>query len=91
MLMPVMDVRKVRVTMPQLRVDVPVRVGLPRWLGAVMAVLVMLVMHVPMLVGHLLVPMLVLVALRRVINPAATGQAGKYRSAGSPGRCGWRE
>ena len=40
---------------------VPVRVGLSRWLAAVMAVLMMLVMHVLMLVGHLLVTMLVLV------------------------------
>ena len=66
MLMPVMDVGKVRVTMPQLDVHVAVRVRFPRRLGAIMAVLVMLVVHVPMLVGHLLVPMLVLVALRQM-------------------------
>ena len=66
MLMPMMDVGKVRVTMPQSRVHVPVRVRLPGWLGAIMAVLVMLVMDVPMLVGHLLVAMRVLVALRQV-------------------------
>ena len=75
MLVPVMDVGKVRVTMPQLRVDVPMRVRLPRWLGAVMAVLVVLVMHVPMLVGHLLVPMLVLVALRQM-KPDAESHEG---------------
>ena len=66
MLMAVMDVGKVRVTMRQSRMDVPVRVRLPRWLAAIMAVLVMLVMRVPMLVGHLLVAMLVLVALRQM-------------------------
>ena len=66
MLMAVMDVGKVRVTMPQVRVHVPVRVRLPRWLDTIMAVLVVLVMHVPMLVGHLLVPMLMLVAFRQM-------------------------
>ena len=66
MFMPVMDVGKVRVTMSHQRVHVPVRVRLPQWLGAVMAVLVVLVMLVPMLVGHLLVPMLVLVAFRQM-------------------------
>ena len=73
--MPVMDVGKVRVTMPELGVHVPVRVRLPRWLGAIMAVLVVLVMHVPMLVGHLFVAMLVLVALRQV-KPDAEGHEG---------------
>ena len=72
MFMPVMDVGKVCVTMRQSRVDVPVRVRLPQWLGAVMAVLVVLVMHVPMLVGRFLVPMLVLVALRQM-KPNAEG------------------
>ena len=75
MLMPVMDVGKVRVTMPQLDVHVAVRVRLPQRLGAIMAVLVMLVVHVPMLVGHLLVPMLVLVALRQM-KPDADGHEG---------------
>jgi hypothetical protein len=79
MLMAVMDVGKVRVTMPQSGVHVPVRVRLPRWLGAIMAVLVMLVMHVPMLVGHLLVPMLVLVALRQM-KPNAEGHEGTGRN-----------
>ena len=79
MLMPVMDVGKVRVIMPQLGMHVPVRVRLPRWLAAIMAVLVMLVMHVPMLVGHLLVPMLVLVALRQM-KPDAEGHEGTGRS-----------
>ena len=63
MLMAVMDIGKVRVAVPQPHMHVPVRVRLPRRLGAIMVVLVMLVMHVPMLVGRLLVPMLVLVAL----------------------------
>lgn len=75
MLMPVMDVGKVCVTMPQAGVHVPVRVRLPQWLGAIMAVLVVLVMHVPMLVGHLLVAMLVLVALRQM-KPDAEGHEG---------------
>jgi hypothetical protein len=75
MLMPVMDVGKVRVAMPQLGVRVPVRVRLPRRLAAIVAVLVVLVMHVPMLVGHLLVPMLVLVALRQM-KPDAEGHEG---------------
>jgi len=66
MLMPMMDVGKVHVTVPQFRVHVPVRVRLPGWLAGLMAMLVMLVMHVPMLVGHLLVAMLVLVALRQM-------------------------
>jgi hypothetical protein len=44
-----------------------------------MAVLVMLVMHVPMLVGHLLVPMLVLVALRQM-KPDAEGHEGTGRN-----------
>ena len=79
MLMAVMDVGKVRVTMRQSRVDVPVRVRLPRRLAAIMAVLVMLVMHVPMLVGHLLVPMLVLVALRQM-KPNAEGHEGTGRN-----------
>ena len=63
MLMPVMDVGKVRVTMPQFRVHMPVRVRLPCRFGAIVAVLVMLVMNVPMFVDNLLVTMLVLVAL----------------------------
>ena len=75
MLMAVMDVGKVRVTVLQLGVHVPVRVRLPRWLAAVMAVLVVLIMNVPMLVGHLLVPMLVLVALRQM-KPNAEGHEG---------------
>ena len=79
MLMPMMDVGKVRVTMPQSRVHVPVRVRLPGWLGAIMAVLVMLVMDVPMLVGHLLVAMRVLVALREM-KPDAEGHEGTGRS-----------
>ena len=79
MLMAVMDVGKVRVTVPQLGVDVPVRVRLPRWLAAVMAVLVVLIMHVSMLVGRLLVPMLVLVALRQM-KPDAEGHEGTGRN-----------
>ena len=79
MLMPVMDVGKVRVTMPQLDVHVAVRVRLPQRLGAIMAVLVMLVVHVPMLVGHLLVPMLVLVALRQM-KPDAERHEGTGRN-----------
>ena len=75
MFVSVMDVGKVRVAMPQLGVHVPVRVGLPRWLGANMVVLVVLVMHVPMLVGNLLVPMFVLVALRQM-KPDAEGHEG---------------
>ena len=51
---------------------VPVRVGLSRWLATVMAVLMMLIMHVLMLVGHLLVTMLVLVALGEM-KPDAEG------------------
>ena len=64
MLMPVMDVGKVRVTMRQSRVHVPVRVRLPQWFGAIMVVLVVSVMHVPVLVRYSLVAMLVLMALR---------------------------
>ena len=75
MLMPVVDIGKVRVAMPQLGVHVSVRMRLPRRLGAIMAMLVMLVMHVPMLVGHLLVAMLVLVALRQM-KPDAEGHEG---------------
>lgn len=79
MLMAVMGVGKVGVTMPQLHVHVPVRVRLPRWLAAIMAVPVMLVVHVPMLVGRLLVPMLVLVALRQM-KPNAEGHEGTGRN-----------
>jgi len=77
--MPVMDVGKVRVTMRQSRVHVPVRVRLPRRLGAIMAVLVVLIMRVPMLVGHLFVAMLVLVALRQM-KPDAEGHEGAGRN-----------
>jgi hypothetical protein len=77
--MAVMDVRKVRVTMRQSGVHVPVRVRLSRRLGAIMAVLVMPVMHVPMLVGHLFVAMLVLVALRQM-KPDAEGHEGTGRN-----------
>lgn len=80
MLMPVMDVRKVRVTMPQAGVDVPVRVRLPRWLAATMAVLVMLIMHMPMFVGHLLVAMLVLVALRQMKPDAESHEGTGYNN-----------
>jgi hypothetical protein len=66
MLMTVMSIRKVGVTMPELRVHVPVRVGLPRWLAAIMAVLMVLIMHMSMLVRHLFVAMFVLVALRQM-------------------------
>ena len=72
MLMAVMDVGKVRVTMAKQGVHVPVRVRFARWLCTIMAMLVVLVMHVPMLVGNLLVPMLVLVALRQM-KPNAEG------------------
>jgi len=72
MLMPMVDVGKVRVTVPQPSMHVPVRVRFPRRFGALMAVLVMLVMYVPMLVGHLSVAMLVVVALRQM-KPDAEG------------------
>lgn len=64
--MTVMSIRKVGVTMPELRVHVPVRVGLPRWFAAIMAVLMVLIMHMSMLVRHLFVAMFVLVALRQM-------------------------
>ena len=73
--MTVMRVTKVGVAMPELRMRVPVRVGLSRWLATVMAVLMMLVMHVLILVGHLLVTMLVLVALGEM-QPDAEGHEG---------------
>jgi hypothetical protein len=66
MLVPVMGVGKVSVTMNQRSMYVPVGVRLPWRLAAIVAVLVVLVMHMPMLVGHLFVAMLVLVALRQV-------------------------
>src|SRR6266511_4415398 len=72
MIMPVVEVWKVRVTMPQADVHMPVRVRLPRWLGAIMGVLVMLVMLVPVLVGHLMVLVLVCMALCQM-KPDAEG------------------
>jgi len=66
MLVPVMDVGKVCVTMNQRSMYVPVGMRLPWRLAAIVAVLVVLVMHMAMLVGHLFVAMLVLVALRQV-------------------------
>jgi len=66
MLMTVMDVGKMRVTTPQLGVHVPMQVRFARWFAAIMAVLVVLVMYVPMLMGHFLVAMVVLVALRQM-------------------------
>ena len=72
MLVSVMDVGKVRMPMPQSNVHVPVGVGLHRELGTVMAMLVMLVMHVPVLVGHLAMRMLVLVAFGQM-KPDAEG------------------
>src|SRR5258708_22130731 len=79
MLMPVMDVGKVRVTMPQFCVHMPVRVRFPSRFGAIVAVLVMLVMNVPMFVGHLLVTMLVLVAFCEM-KPDAEGHEGPGHS-----------
>lgn len=72
MLVPVMDVGKMGVTMTQRSVHVPVRVRLPWRLAAIMAVLVVLIMHMSMLVGHLFVAMLVLVALRQM-KPDSNG------------------
>lgn len=75
MLMAMMDVGKVGVTMRLLNVQMPVRVRFPRGLGAIMAVLVVLVMHMPMFVGHVLVAMLMLVTLRQM-KPDAEGHEG---------------
>ena len=63
MLVPVMDVGEVGVAMTQRSVHVPVRMRLPWRLATIMAVLVVLIMHMPMLVGHLFVAMFVFVAL----------------------------
>jgi hypothetical protein len=70
-LVPVVEVWKVRVTMPQADVHVPLRVRLPRRLGAIMAVLVMLVMLVSVFVGQLVVLVLVGVMLRQLKPDAA--------------------
>jgi hypothetical protein len=62
----VVDVWKMGVTMAQRGVHVPVRMRLPWGLAAIVAVLMVLIMHMPMLVGHLFVAMFVLVALREM-------------------------
>ena len=79
MLVPVVEVWKVRVTVPQADVHVPVRVRFPRRLGAIMAVLVMLVMLVSVFVGHLVVLVLVGVMLRQM-KPDAKGHERTGRS-----------
>ena len=72
MLVPVMDVGEMGVTMTHRSVHVPVRMRLPWRLAAIMAVLVVSIMHMPMLVGHLFVAMFVLVALRQM-EPDSNG------------------
>lgn len=66
MLVPVMDVGEMGVAMTQRGVHVPVRMRLPWRLATIMAVLVVLIMHMSMLVGHFFVAMFVFVALRQM-------------------------
>lgn len=78
--MTVMDVGEMRVTMPELAVQVQVRVRLARWLVAIMTVLVVLVMYVSMFVSHPLVAMFVLVALRQM-KPHSDGHEKGQKSS----------
>lgn len=58
--MPMMNIGIVGMAVPYGVVDVPVRVGLARWLGAVVGVVMVVIVHVAMLMREPIVVMLVL-------------------------------
>ena len=64
--MPMMDVRRVCMTVRERRVGVLVRVCLAAWLIGTMRVLVVFVVHMPMGVRQRLMDMVVLVPLRQM-------------------------
>ncbi len=65
-LVPVMDVRIMRVAMAQLLVTMAVAVRLTRWIVRPMLMLVVLIVAVEVRVLHAFVPMLMLVTFRQM-------------------------